>query len=210
MTTEAKIQVHVNKGYRIAAKNLGHLFAHYRAQDNGPVLVNFNMVDELNLAFDRDKMFSFASPEEYKSDTYYALLDLTTVGIGDYLYDFDKGTFFIANIEPLKPAMLIRCSHVVTISRPASNNGYGGDTGPIPILTQWPCSIFLGPKGEKNIATLPESTRSPWIVIHIPQLIGTTIEYGDIVIDELNRRYAVSDNHLTPLGWYLTCEYVTA
>lgn len=209
MTTVAIVQRHVNKGYRIAARNLGNLFMHYRPMSNGPVLTNINAIDELMLAFDRDKMFTFASPEEYKSDLYYALLDLTTVNIGDYFYDFDKGTFFAASIEPIKPAMLVRCSHVVNIYRPASNNGYGGDTGPIPILTQWPCSIFLGPKGERNVSQLPESSRSPWVVIHIPQLIGTTIEYGDVVTDDLDRRYIVSDNHLTALGWYLSCEYAS-
>ena len=163
------------------------------------------------MAFDQDSQFGFwqACGLQGPPDIYYALCDLTTVEIGDYFYDFADHTFFVGNFEPLKPAMFVRCTHKVSIYRPATNNGYGGPTGDTEIMTDWPAAIELGTKGEKQMSGLPDSVRSPWVIIHLPEYPGVLIEYGDIVIDDLARRYAVSDNHLTFLGWHLTCEYVS-
>lgn len=211
MATEATIQKHVSHGYGIAAKHLGHLFVHYRPQSTGTVLTNINAIDELMMAYDPDPLFGFIKPLTFKSDEYYGLVDLTTVAIGDYFYDFKAGTFFVANFEPLKSALIIRCNAIASIFRPTSSNGYGANTGPSPLMTGWPVSILPGTKGERNVAGLPESVRAPWVVIHVPIFAGVDILYGDVITDDLNRRYVVSQNQKTSFGsWHLTCDYESA
>lgn len=209
MANVVTIQQKINKGYNIAAKHLGTKFGHFRPQNTGPVLENINLVQEVFLAPDKDSEFGFGQPIGFKADTYFALLDLTLVQIGDYLWDFGNYTFYVVNIEPLKPALLVRCSNTITVYRPASSNGYGGDTGPQTLLTGWPCSVQPGAKGERNVSMLPESVRAPWTTIHLPFFPGTIIRYGDIIVDELGRRFAVSLNEVSAIGYELTCSYAS-
>lgn len=206
MANVTTIQRKINHGYRIAARHLGNLYAHYRPTSTGPVIVNFNMIDQLMLAFDRDAAFSFEKPQDYAGDSFYGLIDCTTLQIGDYLYDFDNRTFFVANFEPLKPAMLVKCNRTVTLKQPASNNGYGASTGPTLLLDSWPASIIPGTKGERNVAQLPESVRAPWYIMHLPYFPGAIINYGDVILDDLSRRFVVSANQLSPMGWHLTID----
>lgn len=211
MVNVVGIQSLINNGYGIAANILGSWFAHYTPLSTGEALVNYNMVDQLNLAFDINPGFTFAKPDAYKSDEYYGLCNLTTVSIGDYFWDFGVNTFFVANFEPLKPSLFVRCNSVISIARPASNNGYGANTDPTALLTLWPASILPGTKGQENVSHLPESVRAPWVIIHVPAFPGTTFLYGDIVTDAIGRRFVISDNQLTSFGTYhLTCSLEVA
>lgn len=207
MANVSTIQRKINKGYHIAAKHLGNLYAHYRPRSTGPALVNINMMDTLMMAFDPNPNFSFEKPQGFDDDTFFSLLDLTDVQIGDYLSDLNNRTFYVANIEPLKPAMLVRCNRTISIVQPASNNGYGASTGPTLLLDTWPASIIPGTKGEQNVARLPESVRAPWYIVHLPFFANTIINYGDVILDDMNRRLVVSSNQLSGMGWHLTVDF---
>jgi hypothetical protein len=207
MVTEAIIQSHVNHGYSIAASKVGHTFVVFRPLDTGPVLRNQNIVQELPLAFDQDYHFGFMKPSEYNKQNYYALLDLTLIKVGDYLWDYDQHIFFVAWIEPLRPAELTRCDATINLIQPSGSidNGYGGDTTPVTKITGWPIAISPGTKGETNEAHTPGSVRSPWMIGYAPLLPdGVMIEEYDVIIDELGRRYVVSMPSLGKEGWYFS------
>ena len=204
---QPQIQSLIDLGYGIAAGILGANYVQYRPQSTGPVLANVNMVQEIFLAFDRDNNFSFIKPAEYNKSLYYGLVDLTYVRIGDFFYNFGKHTFFVANIEPLRPVELVLCNHTISLYRPAgsTSNGYGGDTDPILQFSEWPCSLLPGTKGESNEARTPGSIRAPWEILQIPAIPGgILIDEYDLLIDELGRRFIISQCSLAKEGWYAT------
>lgn len=202
------IQPLVNLGYKLAATFLGLPYTHYRAQSVGPLVANANAVDTLYLAFDHDKQYGFTAPLDYRQNTYFALIDSTTLMIGDYLYDFSGSTFFVASIEPLKATMLVKCNRVISVYRPATNNGYGSNTSPITVLAQWPASILVGGISGPNLDNDPGTISDPGVTIYLPNYVPIT-EY-DIIVDDLDRRYTVSQIEITALGNRLSCRYTTA
>jgi hypothetical protein len=212
--TQSAIDAHINKGFAIAANKLGASFALYRPRSAGPILNPINMLDVVNLGFDTDARFGFKGPSIYNKPVVYGLVDRTELQIGDYLTDGGDTTFFIANIEPLRPAMLVRCNRIVSIFQPLSATAigpqfYGGNVGGTgaPQLTSWPASILIGPKGEQNTAGLPADPRAPWYAVLLPITPNITLRTGDVLIDDLNRRYTMSAVELSVLGWRCTCSY---
>lgn len=203
-----KVQRHVNKGYGKAASRLGVPFVQYRPQTSGSVLVNANMVQEVYLAFDKSSNFDFTQPQDYNDAKYYALVDLSFVQIGDYFWDFNQRIFFVANVEPLKPAELMLCNHTVSLFHPAGNvsayHGYGGDTQPTTKFSGWPVVLLPGTKGEANEAKTPGSIRAPWGVMQVPPIPGVTIDEYDLMIDDQQRRFIVSLASLAKEGWFCT------
>lgn len=197
VSNERSVSLRVWKGYAISARHLGHLYYHYRPTDALDPIRNINLIDEIMLAYDPDANFGFAKPQGYDADTYHGLVSLKTVQVGDYFRDDRGTTLFVANIEPLKPSLLVKCNETVTVSRPTATRGYGGDSQPTLLMDNWPAGITDGTKGERNVAKLPESVRGPWVTIHIPRLPSVDILYGDIIIDSFGRRYVVSQNLIT-------------
>lgn len=212
MAIERTIQHKISKGYGKAARHLGHPFIHFVPQGINNPLDNLNMFDTLNVAFDPRDNFEFGKPAEYNDNVYYGLVDLTTVNIGDYFSDFDQYIFFVGNFEPLKPSMLVRCNRTITLYGPAANssvsNGYGSDTTPSTKMIDWPVAISEGGIGGVNEDRTPGSISNPGVTIMVPDVVQ--IEVYDIIVDDLNRRFEVSGNELTGLGYFLTCRYVTA
>lgn len=204
------VQTHINFGYAKAAQRLGTPFVQYRPNGTSTVLVNNNIVQELYFAFDRGSNFDFKEPLDYNVAKYYALVDLTSVQIGDYFWDNNNRTFFAANIEPLKPAEVILCNTTVSIYRPASStsNGYGGNTTPELVMSGIPCSILPSTKGEANEAKTPGSVRAFWTEMRIPFI--ATIQPYDVVTDGFGRRFVISQNSLAKEGYYCTMGYMGA
>lgn len=202
-----KIQSKIYKGFNKAAQRLGSQYVQYRPSSSGAVIAQNNIVQEIFFAFDKSPNFDFKQPLDYNQATYYALVDLTEVQIGDYFWDYNNRTFFVANIEPLKPAEVVLCNVTIDLLRPASSttNGYGGDTTPQTLLTGWPASILPGTKGEMNEAKTPGTNRSFWVQMRIPYYVS--IDPYDIVTDNLGRRFVVSDNSLAKEGYFCTMSY---
>lgn len=206
MVDQAAIQAHVNYGYSQAAKRLGVPFVQFRPANTGQVLVNDNIIQEINLAFDQDYNFSMIKPQEYNNNRYYALLDLTFVNIGDYFWDYNQTIFFVGWIEPLRPAELILCNHTITLYTPSGSidNGYGGNVSPVTKLTNWPVSLLPGTKGESNESKTPGSIRAPWGEMLMPNLLGVSVDEYDLVITERDERYIVSQSSLAKEGYFCT------
>lgn len=202
-------------GYGLAADFLGVPFNHYRPMSNGAVISNINLIEQLPLGYDRDPLFSHKEPQQYGLQQYYALGDMTNTLIGDYFSDGGEYTFFCNNIEPLKPAMIMRCNRTVTVKQPAAGSGgltngyvYGGDTTPTTLLTGWPCSIISGGVGGKNEADTPGSVKDHGVQIYLPFYVE--IPTYSVVIDDTGRRYVVGENEQTELGYKLLVSYETA
>jgi len=207
MVNQVLVQQKVNHGYSIAASKLGKTFVQYRPQTGGPVFVNTNIVQELDLMFDQDYHFSVLKPQQYNDNNYFALMDLTYVQVGDYLTDNNGTVFFVAWIEPLRPAEILLCNRTITLYTPSGSigNGYGGDTDPVTKLTDWPVSLLPGTKGEVNESRTPGSVRAPWGVIQMPKPPGDIkVNEYDLVIDDRNYRFIISTSSLAKEGFYLT------
>lgn len=199
------IQSQIWNGYGEAAAVLGSPYLFYRPA--GGQFVG----DELftrPVALNAEDM-KFSRPNKYGKSTWYALLDGNGVAVGDYFIG-QLGTFFIAAMQPLLPILAVECNRTVTLSRVAPETGvgavgYSGMTAEneIPFASAVPCSILQGTKGEKNEVGLPGDTRLPWWSILMPASVGS-VNYGDLIIDDLERRYIVSSAELTDLGYRIT------
>jgi hypothetical protein len=118
--------------------------------------------------------------------------------------------FFIAAMQPLLPILVVECNRVVSIYSPQAQDGvgaqdYAGTTTQNQklLVSNVPCSILQGTKGEKSETDLPGDTRSPWWTILMPASVGR-ITQDTIIIDDLDQRYIVSSNENSEYGWRLT------
>lgn len=210
MTNQASIQSKIWRGYAKAAQKIGATFAFYRSDGTSfPGTSLFSRSVSLNAAD-----MKYGKPNKYGKPTWYALVDGTGLEAGDYFIG-PQGTFFVAALQPLLPILAVECNRTVSVARVAApdyvgTGGYGGMTmeNEITFVTGVPCSILQGTKGEKNDAGLPADTRLPWWSVLMPAAVGT-VKYGDLIVDDLGRRYVVSSPELTDLGYRLTAAMVT-
>ena len=202
-------QARVYRGYAIAAGKIGVNHVQYRPLSAlNPITVG-NQLATLPVSFNAED-FTYKRPNKYGKPAWFAIVDGTKTAVGDYLVG-PSGTFFIAAQQPLLPILAVECNRTVNVLRTQQETGvgalgYGGDTdaNETLLMQQWPASVLQGTKGEKNDASLPGDTRSPWWSILLPAFPGITLRSSDIITDDLARRYAISSAELTDLGWRLT------
>jgi len=211
MVTQATIQRHIDKGYGIAAGKLGSPVSIYRPKSPDTPISSANFVATLNSGFDIDPRFNHKQPGGYAHPIYFALADLTDLREYDYL-NTPTHTYFVGAVEPLRPALVIQCNRVASVYRPATATPgpayYGGNVTGLgnPVLRNFPCSILLGAKGERNESGLPADPRSPWHAVLLPRYADVIVKTGDLLIDDLDRRYTLSACELY-LGWRLSAAY---
>jgi hypothetical protein len=209
MTNQASIQSKIWRGYAKAAQKLGSAYQFYRPNGSYPGAPLFTRTVSLNA-----EDMKYGKPNKYGKPTWYMVADGNGLQPGDYFVG-QQGTFFIAAMQPLLPILAVECNRTVSISRvqaPTSvgTQGYGGMTAEneVAFAAGVPCSILQGTKGEKTEVNLPADTRLPWWVILLPASVGE-VNYGDLIIDDLGRRYVVSSAELTDLGYRLTATMAT-
>ncbi|MFL9904212.1 hypothetical protein PQR71_39845 [Paraburkholderia fungorum] len=204
----AFLQQKIYYGYAKSAQYIGPLYNLFRPSDplsplsNGPVAT-------LNASFNAMDM-KYGKPNLYGKPLWYALVDGMQTMVGDYLINDDK-TYFIAAMQQTLPILAVDCNRTINALRPqqltgTGTVGYGGDTvaNETLLMSGWPASILQGTKGEKGDTDLPGDVRNPWWAILFPQWPGIALRTGDIITDDLTRRYVVSSAELTDLGWRLT------
>jgi hypothetical protein len=209
LTNQAQIQAKVWKGYGQAAKRLGVAYQFYRPAGSFPGAA----VTSLPVSLNAEDM-KYGKPNKYGKATWYALVDATLLRTGDYFVG-PQGTFFIVALQPLLPILVVECNRIASLSSVAADNsvgaqGYSGmtDANEAAYATGVPCSILQGTKGEKGDVGLPADTRTPWWNVLMPASVGA-VNYGDLIIDDLNRRYIVSSAELTDMGYRLTAMLAT-
>lgn len=205
MTNQALIQAKVWKGYSKAALRLGVNYQFHRPSGGSfPGATTVNIPVSLNA-----EDMKYGKPNKYGKATWYALVDGTSLQVGDYFIGA-QGTFFIAALQPLLPILVVECNRTISIGRVTPPAGVGAQSysgitaaNSTPYVSGVPCSILQGTKGEKSVVSLPGDTREPWWIMLMPASVGT-VKYGDLVIDDLARRYVVSSAELTDLGYRIT------
>lgn len=205
MTNQASIQARIWSGYAKAAQRIGASYQFYRPSGGtfpgGPT-------SALPVSLNAEDM-KYGRPNKYGKPTWFALFDGTSVQAGDYLVG-PQGTFFVAAMQPVLPILVVECNRVASFIRASQPTtlgaqGYGGMTHETEAAyaSGVPCSILQGIKGEKNDAGLPGDTRLPWWSILVPAVVGD-VRYGDLIEDDLDRRYVVSSAELSDLGYRIT------
>ncbi len=204
-----RLQQIVMGAYGKAAQQIGTPYQQYRPISATDPISVIALLGSMQVSMNADDP-TYARPNVYGKATWYAVADGTQLAVGDYLVGVE-GTFFIAAIQQLLPIFVVNCNRIASVTRAEENSGagmqpYNADevSTEIALMTQWPCSILQGTKGEKGNSDLPGDVRSPWVAILLPYWSAVTLRTSDIVTDDLGRRYIISSAELTDLGWRLT------
>ena len=200
------IQQKIYSGYGKAAVRIGKTATQYRPMSAmAPLAI---AIGTLPVSMTQNSEYSKFNT--YGKSVWTSVHDGSLTLPGDYLITED-GTWFIAAQQPMLPIMAVQCNRTLEVLRVTQSSNYGavgysGDTASTEtaIMQAWPASILQGTKGEKNPAALPGDERIPWWVILVPLFPGIIIRNGDIITDDLGRRYVVSSPELTDLGWRIT------
>ncbi len=209
----ARLQAVLNKGYGIAASRIAHDFTLYRPASATSVIAPDNIVATVKAsmaAFGAN--FSFDRPDSHKEHYNNILFDPTQARIGDYLVNASLGTWFIGNLEPIKPPLGIRCDQVVNVLRAGSADacgtpglvGYGGITAAneVTLLQGWPAALSeVGARGGQGTLNLPLSAGASVVEVMMPAFPGVIIYATDIVTDNLGRRFTIKGAELSVFGW---------
>jgi hypothetical protein len=205
----ATLQARIYSGYAKAALRIGLRTDLYRASGPTNPLASINKQSTIFASFNAEDM-KYGKPNKYGHPTWFGLFDGRLTQVGDYLTNSTDGTYFIAAQQTNLPILLVQCNRTINVLRPQQQTGvgalgYGGDTAAneTVLMTAWPASVLQGTKGEKSEVNLPGDVRNPWWSILVPYC-GVTLRSGDIVADDLARRYVISSAELTDLGWRIT------
>ena len=204
------IQGRIWRGMGVAARYLGAAFDHHRPLDPLAPINALSYRGTLTAKFDADPAFRHIRPADHGKPLYYLLADATEVRPGDYLIA-DQGAWFIAGIEPNVPPLAVRCNAVVSVARPMNGlapglNPYGGrtDATDAPMMAGWPASVLQGAGQVAGRADLPGDARQSGREILLPAWPGVVLEAGDLVRDDLGRRYVLAGAEHSALGWRCT------
>ena len=200
----AKLQTRIYQGYAQAAKRIGTDYTIYRpAMAIGAVIDPANIVTVTKISFNSQDM-TYGKPSGYGTPQWYALFDGSLANVGDFLAG-PQGTYFVAAKQLDLPILAMECNRTVTVSHSdmLSQSGAIGyaDTADDEVSTQgpWPASVLQSGRGA-GVAVDSDIKNPAWLVL-MPAFAGTIINTGDILTDDLDRRYAVTTAELSDLGW---------
>jgi len=198
------------KGYGKVADHIGFLYTIYRSSDGDNPIQPANIIGEIKVA--PTTTWTWMMVKKYGDSTWILVVDGRGLEVGDYLVG-ELRTFFIASMEKILPILGVMCDRKITIVRPKTTEGIGdvgysgyvqGDASTFDVLhTSVPSSFLKSSRGEKNPVKLPTDAKMPWYAVYLPQWDSVFLRNGDIIIDENQQDYIISDNEHTPLGWHL-------
>lgn len=212
------IQARVYAGYSKAANVIGLPYNQFRPLSaNAPL---GNLVASIKAAFDSTPNYKFTTPNEYGDPSWYGLINDASVLTGDYLIGTGSNvdTKFIAGKQFLLPVIAIDCNALVKITRenassavgtlPYSGNQASNETD---ILgaggNLWPAAILFGGKSQVGMM-LPAGVKNTGWKILLPPSVPVVILAGDIVTDNLGKRFVIEGAELSDLGWRINAQEV--
>lgn len=215
----AALETLYNLGYSLTSQVLGSTYSQYRPTAATAAIVSGNLLGTMSAWLTTDPALKGPGQPLPGKPLWYGAFDRSNVDVGDYLVGPD-GTFFVASLVYPGAPMLVWCNRTLTLQRavgtlplgPAGAGSYGGTSvqNPVTVLTAWPGSLLQMSSGSKMAPTgmsLPSDAKLPGVSIMLPPLpAGLSVEWNDIVVDEVGQRYSVAMTELTPLGWRLTAE----
>ncbi|MDE2024858.1 MAG: hypothetical protein KGJ07_00015 [Patescibacteria group bacterium] len=127
----------------------------------------------------------------------------------------DNDIYFVAANEFLLPPLGVNCNRTIQVIRANQNVGAGyqgyaeylTETSTV-LISGMPASILEMGSGGEPPTKLPTEEKTPRWIILIPDLGGVIIRVDDIIIDDLNQEYVITDNEKTFLGWRLLADQV--
>jgi hypothetical protein len=215
MTTYARVQGKVYKGYAKAASELGSPYNVYRSTTGLTPIAVGNFVSTVLMT--ANVSWNYMKANAYGNSVWQLIVDGRIVNVGDYLVENSTidsilpSTFFIIAKQEILPILGIKCDRVITITEPniSMSKGpteYGGYTKDdvITLMQNCPCSFITAGKGEEAEAKLPTDAKLPMFFCFVPFLGGVQIKTGHIITDQTGTDYIVTTNELTELGWRLS------
>lgn len=208
------IQRKIYEGRGKAALRIGLPCRVYRpASAEAPLT---DQITILNAGFNASDS-KYLKPNEYNKPVWYADLDGNQTQPGDYLVRMvDGAVWFIAAQQQLLPIIAIDCPRAVKIVRQPTAVGcgiqpYSGLAGLADVLgtndSFWPASILIGGRTQASEG-LPAGVKQAGWKILLPPSVPINIQFSDIAIDDLGRRFAVESAEKTDLGWRLIANEV--
>lgn len=206
-----ELQDLIHRGLNSAARVIGADTCAYRP--SGPVrpLDPANRFLRLRAAFSvRDG--SFTQGNRHGDALWYGVFDAAYTRPGDYLVQ-GQSVWFVAAQRRLHPVLCVQTNRIVSFSRPAAPlatgvNDYGGITAEtnLPLLTDWPASVFASAGRGHPEADLPSDVSVPYWNVLLPAIAGVLLRPADIIVDDLCRQAVVASAELTDLGWRVTAK----
>ncbi len=207
MVEFATIQAKVQASYGVAARILGTQAQQYRPFNPMDPVGGAALLGTLNVAFDSEPAFPLSRPAKPGQAIFYLLGDAAGLALGDYLIAQD-GTFFVASMENVKPAMVLRTNATLTLVRPqtgtsAGTNAPGGDSTATEttLLAGWPACVLSAGRGDRSDVDLPGDIRMGGWEILLPPTLSVDIRSDDILVDTDLLRRVVIEAELSPTGW---------
>lgn len=212
----ATIQAKIYAGRAKAAQRIGLDCNQFRPLSATAPLGN--QVGALKAAFNSGDN-TYRAPNLPGDAIWYGDLDGRLTQPGDYLVRVADGqTYYIAAQQQLLPIVVIECNRTVKITRQQAQTsvgavGYGGNvpSQEVDVLGApgafWPASILFGGKSQQGVG-LPAGVKNIGWRILLPPSVPITIKAGDIVTDDLGRRYAIDGAELTDFGWRINAQEV--
>lgn len=151
---------------------------------------------------------NYRAPNLQGDAIWYGDFDGRLTQIGDYLVRVSDGqTYYIAGQQQTLPIVCIDCNRTISLVRiPAASVGAVGYSGEsagaqVAALSGWPCSILFGGRSESTGTNLPSTNKNAGWRLLLPPSVPVLINASDILIDDLNRRFAVQAAEQSDLGW---------
>lgn len=204
----ATLQTKIYSGYAKAAERLGVSTYVFRPlQADAPFT---QPIATLKASFTAEE-FHYGKPRKYGQAMWYGLFDGSQTQAGDYLVR-GASIWFIASQALHLPILCVACQRKIRISRPVSQTAVGalpyqGRVEPkqkvvLGSQAAWPASLLLGAHQEAGL-NLPASVKEAGWIALLPPSVPITIQSGDVITDDLKRRFTVYVAELSELGWRL-------
>lgn len=168
-----------------------------------------NVVTSILAAFNA-KNPNYTKPNLYNDAVWYGDFDGRVTLPGDYLVrQSDGAIWFIAAQEQLLPIVLVSCNRSLQILREPLSSAvgvqpYGGLTALTDVLpaapAMWPCSILIGGRVQMGEGLPTDVKQGGWKIL-LPPTLPIVVDAGDILVDDLSRKYAVETAEQSDLGW---------
>ena len=198
----------INRGLAVAAGRIGECSEIYRPTGSrDPVCLDHRVASMLVRLYPGDQ--AIAKAARFGSTVWTGLFDRGFVQVGDYIVS-RSGTFFVAALDILAPAVCILANRTVTISRtpepagPGENN-YGGvrRSAAIEKFNNWPVSLIMMSENRPNRIGLPGAGAAATTMMLMPKLPdGVAGPWpSDLVSDDFGFSYVVGAVEQTSMGW---------
>lgn len=216
----ARLEDAIQRGLGIVARHTGGGYRLFRPTQPHYALSPSNQRLALHVTF-VPLTGNFRAPVAFGHPGWSGLLDTAYTRPGDYLVATgplvggQPAIWFIAAQQSLLPALCLRATREISITRPSaaqsvgiSNYGGGARSQVVSIVTRWPASVLLSEGRGSNPAALPgDVAPGSWSVL-FPTVGDLQIKINDRITDDLGRAAIVAASELTDLGWRLTAREV--